>query len=771
MNKRIFIIYFLMFFISLKGFAGITVQNNISDSLLSELKKSKQDTNKVILLIDIGYMLEPGNLDTALYFYNKALKISKEIESENFEAKSLRYIGIVNWLKGYYDIALSYYQKALIIEKKLSNKQGISNCYNNIGSVYWNKGSYEQAIKYYQRSLKIDEKLGDKKGVSDCYICIGAVHSDQKNFDISVSYYQKALKIKEELNDKSGMAMCYNNIGIIYMYQEEFETAAKYYQKSLVIRFEIGDKAGISASYSNIGNVYQKVGNYELSIDYYKKSMQISNDLGNKKEKCITLNNLANTYKYLALAVKEGNHSGILTLDNPGKHGSKELYKISIKYSERAIEIAKEINALPNMYTSYENLYKVYKDLESYGKAFEYSEEFITVQALLFDKEKIKAIQEMETKYQTEKKQLEIVRLEKQKEFDNEIIARKSAENKKQRILIFSAIAGFIMILIFSIILLRMFRQKRKANILLSEQKEEIIEKNEELNQQNEEIISQRDEIETQRDVVVGQKEQLEYIHNELTKSIDYAENIQTALLPAPSFIDNILDEYFVLYKPRDIVSGDFYWINKIDEKIIIIAADCTGHGVPGAFMSMLGISFLNDIINKQKILQPGEILNSLRNNIISSLRQKENNDIGENETRVMVKDGLDMSVCVFDSRTNIVLFAGANNPLYYVQNNEINIVKGDKMPVSIYYRLDNFKTHKIQLNKGDSFYLFTDGFADQFGGEMEKKFNYKRFRKLLLSVNSYKMSEQREQLSSTIEDWKGNTDQIDDILVLGIKI
>ncbi len=270
------------------------------------------------------------------------------------------------------------------------------------------------------------------------------------------------------------------------------------------------------------------------------------------------------------------------------------------------------------------------------------------------------------------------------------------------------------------------------------------------------EVVSQKEEIEQQRDRIAFQKQ-------EITDSIVYAKRIQKATLSSSAQVKGSISNYFVLLKPKDIVSGDFYWIGRQDNALIIAAADCTGHGVPGAFMSMLGISFLNKIVNEKKILEPTDILNRLRHNIIHSLRQK---GIGDSS-----RDGMDMALITIDIENQVLKFAGANNPLYYIRDKKINIIKGDKMPIAIYDIMEPFTTHNIKIRKDDLFYIFSDGYADQFGGKKGKKFMYKRFRQLLVEISNYSMNEQKQILNSTIEEWKGENEQVDDILVIGVRI
>jgi len=325
-------------------------------------------------------------------------------------------------------------------------------------------------------------------------------------------------------------------------------------------------------------------------------------------------------------------------------------------------------------------------------------------------------------------------------------------------------------VFIFSIIVLyiKIREQKlvREKRIL----EEKVVERTAEVVQQKEEIEAQRDEIEAQRNLVTDQRDRITKQNQELTDSIVYAKRIQTALLPSDEYINQHLSDCFIMFKPRNIVSGDFYWIKEKNQKLIVVVADCTGHGVPGAFMSMLGISFLNEIVSKEEHFLPNKILNSLRNHIIESLKQKGI----DSESR----DGMDISLCTIDLKRKELQFAGANNPLYIVRNNELTEIRGDRMPVAIYERMKDFTLHDLEFRKGDMLYMFSDGYPDQFGGEHGKKFKYKPFQQLLMDIHSDDLSQQKIILEKTFEDWKSwiqpggqEFDQIDDIIVLGMRL
>jgi len=303
----------------------------------------------------------------------------------------------------------------------------------------------------------------------------------------------------------------------------------------------------------------------------------------------------------------------------------------------------------------------------------------------------------------------------------------------------------------------------RLKNSELEQKTEEILVQNEALNAQNEEILSQRDQIEQQRDLVTFQKEEIETIYHDISQSIDYAKSLQHSILPELSTLKSQVDQFMVLFKPRDKVSGDFYWWANVEGHTVITAVDCTGHGVPGAFMSMLGISYLREIVLKEYVTHPGVILRKLRKEIVRTLKQK-----GESGEQ---KDGMDMALVSIDHTNQSLFFAGANNPLYLIRNGELTVYKADNMPIAIYGRMDMFTTHETKFEKGDCIYLFSDGFADQFGGEHGKKFKTKQFKELLLSIYQEPMSIQKDILDREFTQWKGELEQVDDVLVLGVRL
>jgi len=332
----------------------------------------------------------------------------------------------------------------------------------------------------------------------------------------------------------------------------------------------------------------------------------------------------------------------------------------------------------------------------------------------------------VEAKYESEKKEMQIEAQAHEME----------TQAYKNRIQLWGFSVGLGLVLIVIFVVFRAYRQKKKAK----------------------DIIEQK--------------------NKDITDSIQYAKRIQQAISPPEKLVQQYLKESFILYKPKDIVSGDFYWIERKDTQIIFAAADCTGHGIPGAFMSIVGSNLLKQAVKEKQLSQPAAILDELNKGVTETLRQRSDANpdgtVGTNDTNEEgIKDGMDIALCTIDYKKQFLEYAGAYNPLYLVRNDEITEIKADRQPIGIFMgeELQHFTNHKIKLQRGDTLYIFSDGYVDQFGGAQGKKFKSKQFKQLLLSIQNKSMPEQREILNQTIEQWQGTYEQTDDICVIGVRI
>jgi serine phosphatase RsbU (regulator of sigma subunit) len=318
---------------------------------------------------------------------------------------------------------------------------------------------------------------------------------------------------------------------------------------------------------------------------------------------------------------------------------------------------------------------------------------------------------------------------------------------EKQKLILYFVLFALLLVSFLGYYIYRGYKIKKEANIKLEEK--------------NRTISLQKDEIEKQRDLAAAQRDQIAYQKKHITDSIMYAKRIQTALIPSLELFSDKL-EHFVLYKPLAIVSGDFYWVSSLGNLQVIISADCTGHGVPGAFMSMLGVTMLNEIVNGKHILMPDQIIDNLRTGIIRALKQ-----VAEEDS---IKDGMDIAVCLIDFDKNKLWYSGANNPLFLVRGGELIHYRADKMPVAIHYRMGPFTLHEIDLRKSDSFYIFSDGYADQFGGPKERKFMSNQLKETLVSMAGMPMLKQGAKLDDIFEEWRGDNPQVDDVTLIGVR-
>ena len=774
----------------------LNAQNKQIDSLENLLlENTKSDTTRVNLLNKTAYSLFRVNNNKALQYAEEGKILAKQINYIKGEARSWQLIGIYNYYVSNYTQAIGYYQNAINIYKKIDNKNGIANCLFNMGSIERKLSNFPQAYNFYKEALKINRELNDKNGISGCLNSLGLLSSNQGNYYKALEYHQKALKIREELGLKQGISSSMNNIGIIYFYQKEYDQSLEYYQKSLKNDSARGDKHGIARCLNNIGLVYKEQAKYAKANEYYQKSLAIKKELGDEKGISYSLNNIGETHycraEYLlaleyyqkSIKIKKaiGNKSGVSYTEKNIADVYLQLnkYNEALTYSLSSLKVAEELNLLEEQKNIHKQLSQIYAATKKHKKAYENYMLYKKLNDSIFNKENIQKITGLEYQYKYDKEK-QAAELEQQKKD-----AVQAEELKWQKIVRNAFIVGFVLMLLLVLLVYIGFLQKRKANRVLATQKHEIREANEELNQTNEElsatleIVSRQkqkieesnerlnqtnEELNATLETVKHQKKVIEESHNNINESISYASRIQRALLPSEKLFSDNLTSHFILYKPKDVVSGDFYYFKKIDNYLIIAAADCTGHGVPGAFVSMLGIAFLNEIIGKKEIKTADDILDKMRIQVKASLKQS-----GKS---IENKDGMDMAICIIDTQTNILNYSGAYSPLYIVRDNTLLEFKATLNPIGAFIKEEAFISNNIQLQKHDKLYIFSDGFQDQFGGEGCHKFQSKRFKEIISSISNESLSIQKELLVKTFEEWKGNKcGQTDDILVIGIEV
>ncbi len=737
------------------------------DSLKAELE-NKKGVQRIEILLELSSECNNVNKDEAIKLAHEALQLSKENNLKSFEVRATYDLGYAYYLNNNYTQAIIYLENAITLRQKFDDKSGQAIALNRLGNTYQLKGDYEKALELYDEALTINQEINDKKELARTLTNLGSIYRIYGIFSKAVDFDLQALKYYEEVGYKDGSAWLFLNIGRLYKEMEEYDKALTNAEKSFKIYQSLekksGNKTGITLCLNEFASIYYKSGNLEKALEYQKQVLKINEEEVNKHAIANSIAEIGKIYyekKDYSMALAFLNQSVDLKKEINDNSGLASIYRyigdtyLELDYLYKAeifikkgIEKAEEQKLRTELKECYASLSKLYTQKGDYENAFKYQNLF----SELKDSLNIKSITKLEMQFEFDKKQQQNEFERKQKE------AMHKAELQRQKILKDSFIIGFVLMLILAFFIFKNYREKKKSNI-------ELRAKNEEILQQKEEIMAQRDEIEKQKNVAEQQRDQIQHQNKVITDSIQYAKRIQTAVLPRTDILESYFNEHFILYKPRDIVSGDFYWFTEIQDNLIVVAADCTGHGVPGAFMSMMGIAYLNEIANKNEMLEANKILSLLRENVIKS--QHHTGEYGE------TKDGMDMALIILNKKKKEIQYAGANNPLILIRNNEIQEFKADRMPIGIFFQRDEepFKNHKIKYIKGDVIYLFSDGYADQFGEKSGMKFLYKQFRDMLLEVHQKPLAEQESELDKRFNAWKGKRNQIDDVLVLGLKM
>lgn len=592
----------------------------------------------------------------------------------------------------------------------------------------------DSSFKYANEAYKMAHETNSSYLKGKTSLGLAMMYQNQTEYKKAAPFYKEGISFAEKLGNKPMMAQAYNGLGNLFAIQKQMNQAAEYFNKALVISKELKDSRKVSVILMNLANI-------EYNIAYFSNNYKKSNAA------------YSEAYDWAILAKDTGQQ--ISCLGNWGmSYGDEGNFDLSIEKLTKAIGIANSVNHRSDLIFLYHYLGRTYglmkqhqKAIEAFSTSMKLAEEFKDLDyesenfyclaesnyelgnyKLAYDQfEKYKNIEDtissneitaelntIKVKYDTEKKQKEIELL-------------KLGANK-DKIVKISLMAGAVLLLILAFLMFNRYRLKEKTNQLLEHQNSIISEKN-----------------------------------KDISDSINYAKKIQDAILPSLVDIKKVFPDSFVLSIPKDVVSGDFYWFAKQDHLKLFVVADCTGHGVPGAFMSMIGNTLLNNIVMERKIYRPDLILNELRREIIKSLKQGEGSPS---------KDGMDISLFCYNTHTSVLEMACANNPIWILKNDGVFVdIKPDKQPIGYASEEQvDFKLQSVLLEKGDVIYQFTDGYADQFGGTKGKKFKYNQLKETLLSIREIPLENQAEILRNRFAEWKASLEQVDDVLVAGIR-
>lgn len=621
-----------------------------------------------------------------------------------------------------------YIKKALPIAQKLNNTEALADLYKYLGTYYKQLGEFSKALKYQMNALKYYQKSENTRGVAAALGNIGIIYRKLKEQKLAFDYQFKALHLMQKIGDLRLVANTYNNIGLLHLDQQQHHKALVFFQKTLDLDIQHKDAFGIASDYSNLSKVWSNLNKHKKAIVYEHKSLKIRLEQKNKHGVMISYKNLGEYHH----AIKQDS--------------------IAIIYLKKALRLAHSIQALDFKVETYRTLSNIYENQKKHIKALAYHKKYTLAADSLLNAQKEKEIVRLQTLYNIEKQNKENKLLKQQREIDKLAISTQQDAIIKQRYFISITSIALAFTLALTYFIFRLFQQKRKNHTKLQQLYEEI-------QSQNEEIVAQRDQISTQHEELASKN----YL---ITQSIKSACNIQQAALPKLEFVKTLFPQHFIIYKPKDVVSGDFYWIDQLDNKYqFLVAIDCTGHGVPGAFVSMIANALLDRIIKVKKVTEPANILNELN--------QKVNILLNQDDERAGV--GMDMVICRIKPNSlglHEICVAGARLDLYYAQPNaNIEIVKGLRKSIGGFYNKKvQFTQQFIYLPKGSMIYLSSDGFTDQ-NDVNRHKFGKLRFIDLLSKIHEDSLIEQKKCLHTQLNLHMQNTTQRDDILVMGFRL
>ncbi|MES2763590.1 MAG: SpoIIE family protein phosphatase [Bacteroidota bacterium] len=598
---------------------------------------------------------------------------------------------------------IEYSDQSLKLAKKLKFEEFYSKIFNTQGAIYDDMAERAKALNFYLEGLKYAKKYNQIQEMGIIHNSMGNLYSKRDEFQKALSHYIKSVEIASQF--KKDMYLVYGNIASIYVHDKKLDSAVYYLNICMAYHLKTNNELRLMNNYMLMSEILYEQKDAKNSLISAKKSIELGEKLNDRYT-------LAHAYLQLGLAY---------ALNDNMREGVDALNK--------SIIIATETGDIPTLEKTSEFLSEFYEQLGDYKNSLIHFKKFGIYKDSSLNKESIRQVKNAEAKFENEKKQKEIELLgEKQK--------LNETENQKKKIYLYAAVFG---ILILGYVLVILYRN----NVLKQKTNKNLEAFNKEVNHQ---------------------KEQVDVKNKEITDSINYAKRIQQSILTSDHYFQKHTADFFILFKPKDIVSGDFYWALDHEDRFIVMTADCTGHGVPGAMMSMMGINFLNEIVNEKKISGPSAILNQLRNDIIKALNPE--------GSTVETKDGMDCCLCSFDFKNMKLTYANANNNFYIIRNGQLIVTHSNKMPVGAGHGVSKqFEEHVVDILKNDLVITLTDGYADQFGGQKGKKYKYKQLEEVLLANADKSLSEIKKVLDERIEIWKGDLEQVDDICIVGIKV
>jgi len=736
---------------------SLSAQNadSLENLLTSEINKSQKKN----ILIQLCEEYRDSNPNAMRLYAEELITLSENDTASNSYAWAQYYLGDYYYLIDDFDKTEKYFLNAYEIFQNRENAIGALNSASSLANIYFFRDRYKTALNFAESGLDLAYDINDEIQQSNLLALMCDIYTYMERYNLAIQHCVQSLKIKEELEIKKSKEITLNTIGLIYQELGTYKKAKEYLFDALALAEENGEPYNIATTHSNIGNYYLATGNIDKALNSFKNAMKIDSasqdktglaysyfDIGKVYQSKGEFDKAMESLKKAKFLAKEQNMPELqarIGIEIGEIYISKGEYQNAIQELKNSVTIAQKINSSGILKDTYQKLSKLYDKMGDKNNALIYMKLFMLESERKFKEENIKSIAEIEALYNIEKKEKEIDLLKK----DNAI---QELQAEQRSFFIIALSIGLILLVVLLIILYNRNKLKTRAN--------------QALNLRNIAIQEQKEEIETQKEELAETSNKLSDKNQQITDSITYAKQIQDSLLPQLQTIKELLPESFLFFKPRDIVSGDFYWFTQIDKKIAVALVDCTGHGVPGAFMTVLANSLLNQIVIETGITSPDLIVSLLDQKIQQNLHQQQLDNANT--------DGLDISLLLIDPKRRTIEYTGAKIPLYIYQNNKLDIIKPDRNSVgSTQQSNKSFTKKEISYQENAMIYMSSDGYQDQFGGKENKKYMKSNFRKLLSKIADKPTVEQQNYIEEEFINWRGGNPQTDDILVIGLKL
>ncbi len=718
-----------------------------------------------------------NNYRKAIAYYQRAANIRKSLSNNQDYAKSISNVGLGYFRLAVYDSSTNAFQEAYQIREKLQDTAGLINTLNNIGMVYLLKSDYAKAQEIYLRALNITDTSLQTTTLASLYNNLGYIHNELGTLDSALNYFYKSSIIYQQHKANLYMAKTYINIAEVNMKIAAYDIAKDYAEKAREEAIFAENKQLIADANLLIANIFVKHEQWSEAQTNYLNALKINEEIGNKWQRADCHQNLGEIsylqedkeqalqqYLQALKLYEEADHTmSILHLKLKIADiylGKNQLNK-ALKLCRESLEQAQELHNPYAIKNAHMKLAEIYQKKNLLQKAFAHSQIALQTSDTIVAHQKADVILEMEKKYQTERMLQEIERQKWQLARNKIEIANAQLETQLQHQIRNIALAASILLCALTIGLFRSLISKKRMNEQLSLQKKTLQTKNNALRRLNDELNDQRNQIEMQNVELTSQRDWISAINENLKRGVKYAFHIQQAILPSKERLVQVMGTHCLYYRPKEMVGGDFYWVQKQKEHRVIVVGDCTGHGISGGFLTMLALSHLKNIILHRNTFDPAEILSELRKEIIESLEQRGN--------LMEQADGVDMAIISLNDKTGQMQFSGGRGNAILVQNGQSQLLKGDRIGVSFTPIMKEFTNVTLNINGDETVYLYTDGYTDQFNRN-RKKFGRRQLIELCEASAREPLSMQRDIFHRTFELWKGNTEQIDDALVLGFR-